>query len=244
MPRFYLESHLEVSQDVVLSLDVVRHLQVLRIKQGESIELFNGDGFSYVAIIIELSKKSATANIKSQLSNNTKAELSIKLAMCVIANDKMDLVIQKVTELGVSEIIPVISSRTQRIDKARMEKRLLHWQNIIISSCEQCGGNVLPRLSSICDINDVLKQKQSNNNLLQIILSPISNDEKLVIDKLAPKELLLLVGPEGGFTVDELDMAISYGFKSLTLGNLTMRAETAAIAGVVALYTKFTNWLS
>ncbi len=244
MPRFYIKAPLEVSLTISLPLpiEVVRHLHVLRIIQGQTIELFNGDGFSYECELLELTKKSAQVNIVKRLNKPLSVSLSIKLAVCIIANDKMDLVIQKATELGLQEITPVISARTQRIDKARMEKKLLHWQNIIISSCEQCGNNILPVLSPICEINDIFKQ--SNENALKIILSPVQNAEKIIMSTQVPAEILLLVGPEGGFTPEELNIATNSNFKSLTLGHLTMRAETAAIAGIVSLRTKFDNWMS
>ncbi len=139
MPRFYVNFPLEESIKIELPLNIVRHLQVLRLKLNEEITLFNGGEYEYSAIILSLERKKVTVQILKSYKVHNNSQLKLTLAMAIIANDKMDLIIQKATELGVNEIIPIISERSQKINSKRLE----HWQKIIISSCEQCGRNSL-----------------------------------------------------------------------------------------------------
>ena len=243
MARFYVEDKLDnLNSSLELSKTVISHLQALRIKVGHDIELFNGDGFSYLATLLKLEKNQATVQIVSKLDNSPTNNPHIQLAMSVIANDKMDLVIKQATEIGVSKITPIISARTQQTNSQRMEKKLIRWQNIIISSCEQCGQNVIPTLDPI-NTFEYFIDNHNGNDSANFILSPNNGatNNKIVLGQ--NTNFTLLVGPEGGFIDNELSMAIKNYFIQLTMGKLVMRAETAAIAGIITIHTKFSDWI-
>ncbi|MBY0380109.1 MAG: 16S rRNA (uracil(1498)-N(3))-methyltransferase [Burkholderiales bacterium] len=243
MARFYVEDKLDnLNYLVELSKTVIAHLQALRIKLGADIELFNGDGFSYRANLVTLEKNKAIVRIIDQLDNKTHDTLNIHLAMALITNDKMDLVIKQATELGVSRITPIISERTQQTHSERMEKKLTRWQNIIISCCEQCGQNIIPTLTPINTFEYFINNHNANNSA-NVILSPRQCNIDKNISLKQHSNFTLLVGPEGGFSFTELAMAIKNSFVPLTMGNLVMRAETASIAGIISIYTKFSNWI-
>lgn len=245
MHRFYVDLPLDESFIIKLPDKVVQHFYALRLQAGMEIELFNGNSYAYSAILIEITKKSATAKIISKLDVCAANGLDIRLAISIIANDKMDLIMQKATELGINQITPIISNRTQQKNPNRMEKKLLHWQNIITSSCEQCGLNIIPRLNNIQSFDNFILENGKNTNAINIILSPYANDNATNnICSYTPEHIILVVGPEGGFENQEIELAIKNKFIPLKFGNLVMRAETAAIAGVIAMHTKFGNWIN
>ncbi|MCE2705758.1 MAG: 16S rRNA (uracil(1498)-N(3))-methyltransferase [Proteobacteria bacterium] len=244
MPRFFFNGVLsDLHSAVTLPINTIRHLHALRMRNGDTLELFNGNGYAYLAKLINLDKKSAIAEVFSRKDSKISNKIQIKLAMCMIANDKMDLVIQKAIELGVQEIIPVISERTQRVSNDKIDKKILHWQNIVISSCEQCGNNILPDIAPVHKFDDLVTKYSATSSIKKIIMSPQLYDLGNNISDADLNEVLLVVGPEGGFTDDEVSLAIIKGFSLMNLGNLIMRAETAAIAGIVVIHTKFKNWL-
>ncbi|MFN7093957.1 MAG: 16S rRNA (uracil(1498)-N(3))-methyltransferase [Burkholderiales bacterium] len=240
MPRFYVNLELAIAQEVTLPLAVVRHINVLRLRVGEEIILFNGDGYSYTAHLITATKRASAAYVHTKLAVADSATVEIKLAICLIANDKIDLALQKAVELGVAEIIPVISERTQRLSPDKVLKRSEHWQNIIISSCEQCGRNVLPKLKQPLSLKQLLHDYQ--NDELKVILTPHDNSQAL--PSTTPTSLLVLVGPEGGFTPTEVKLALATGYQPLQLGNRIMRAETAVIAGITVMQTLYGNFIN
>jgi 16S rRNA (uracil1498-N3)-methyltransferase len=243
LPRFFFEGELLESSKITLPIKTTRHLCALRIRIGEDVELFNGDGYKYLAKLLHLDKKTSIVEILNKTPIILSNKVAIKLAMCIIANDKMDLVIQKSVELGVQEIIPIISERTQRIGDDKIDKKIAHWNNIIISSCEQCGNNVLPQIALFQNFNDLLNKYEHSYSIKKTILSPhLYNLPDKNILKANFEEVLLLVGPEGGFSDVEVKNAIEKGFSPLTLGKLVMRAETAAIASIVLANSQFNNW--
>lgn len=235
MPRFYVDFLLSVGEELSLPLEVVRHISVLRLKLHQEINLFNNDGFDYVAVITSLERREISVKIISRIENFTEAELSITLLISLIANDKFELVIQKATELGVQKIIPIITERTQRIKFDRKAGKLEHWRKIIIAASEQCGKARLTMISEIKEFATVISENRSE---LNYILSPHHvMDNYSQVDN--PLSVSLLVGPEGGFTEDEIKQANLAGFQSLNFGKRILRAETAALAGVSFLHCNF-----
>ncbi|HLX55240.1 MAG TPA: RsmE family RNA methyltransferase, partial [Aquella sp.] len=193
------------------------------------------------------------------------------LAIALIANDKMDLIIQKAVELGVNRIIPVYTERSARLVEERSSNRLNHWQNIIISSCSQCGQNLLPTIALPISINSLFENPEYDVKIIMNVpekdcharQSLTRNDDaqhsRACNDDLRGndifmsssgkssgsviKQAILLVGPEGGFTDEEIKRAILHNYESLQLGNLIMRAETAAIAGLSVLNLYLRAWI-
>ena len=255
MARFYLNAPLSVGQTIDLPPDIIRHLQVLRIREHEVIQLFNGNGSEYEATLSNLNKKQAAALvIKKNEQWSQTSQNKISLAIGLIANDKMDLVIQKATELGVKEIIPLYSKYAQRISSERLNKRMEHWQSIIISSCMQCGQNYIPTICMPILYEELLNDTGKYN--LKLILSPREVDaanpqkrheQEVGLDWDVTKSLdithaLLMVGAEGGWSNLEVTEAIKQGFIPVKLGELILRAETAVIAGISLLNVKLKIW--
>ena len=235
MARFYIDQELQLQTEITLPIEMIRHIHVLRLRLGDEIQLLNGDGVEYVATIIELEKRKAKATLTSSWAPQIESPLHLTLAMCLSANDKMDLTIQKATELGVNVIIPIISERSQRLGKDRIETRIQHWQKIIINSCEQSGRNILPVVKSPLHFNDFLSQKCNSD--CKIILSPHVKHCIMLPD--ASKNTLVLIGPEGGFTEDEISNAQSHGYVSVLMGNRVLRAETAAISALTLCQIRY-----
>ena len=235
MTRFYVAQDLFVNAQIELPSEVVRHIHVLRLRVGDDIELFNGNGFVNFATITQIEKRHVLVLINSILEVKNESPLKLTLAMCLISNDKMDLTVQKATELGVNLIVPIISERSQRIDKDRLTKRIEHWQSIIINSCEQSGRNVLPQIETPILFNKFLQQ--SNEEFCKIILSPHVKHNSVLPKSCS--EVVILIGPEGGFTNNEVDTANAYGFISLLLGSRILRAETAAISALTIFQSYF-----
>jgi 16S rRNA (uracil1498-N3)-methyltransferase len=238
LPRFYVDIELIVGNTYNLPDDVVRHINVLRLRASENIELFNGDGHSYLAKFITLEKRLVTVEILSKQLLETESPVKIILLMALIANDKFDLVVQKAVELGVNEIVPIITQNTQRnFSNDKVSKKLEHWQKIIISASEQSFRNVLMEISEPVDFKDAVKNVSKITH--KYILSPHHDNESTINDRVCSSEVVLCVGPEGGFVSEEVSFAVDNGVTTLLLGKRIMRAETAAISGISMLQIKY-----
>lgn len=237
MPRFYVNLALTEKDQINMPEEVARHILVLRLRASEEITLFNGDGNEYVAIISKIDKKSISVVVQQQLPQKSLQQpLKIDLLLCIISNDKMDLAIQKAVELGVTSITPIISERSQKLIQEKFAKRMEHWQKIIISSCEQCGNNILPQINLPTTFNHAITNKP---NGLRLILSPRSGNTS---KHSSASEVQLLIGPEGGFSSTELEKAQDHGFLPVQLGNLVLRSETAVIVGLTYIQLQHGSW--
>ncbi len=228
MQRFYINQGIEIVKNVTLPINVVQHLHVLRIKINQEIIVFNGDGYSYLAKLTYIDRKSAVVNVLSKHAHDCENHTAITLGLCLISGDKMDLAIQKAVELGVKTIVPLTSECSQRISQERILKRIEHWQNIIISSCEQCGGNKLPQLVEIASFKTFIKDVTKAD--LNLILS--LNRKSFNLSDTKINDVNLIVGPEGGFSQDEIEYAEENNYVAVSLGTRVLRAETAVIAGL------------
>ncbi|MBP9742921.1 MAG: 16S rRNA (uracil(1498)-N(3))-methyltransferase [Burkholderiales bacterium] len=251
MPRFFVNMELSVEQQFDLIDEVHRHIMVLRQKLGDNIRLFNGNGSEYCATILELQKKFTRVVITSLIETNQAPQLFLELFLSIIANDKMDLAIQKAVELGVTNIIPVISERAQKLATDKVPKRMQHWQKIIINSCEQCGRNILPIIKLPLKFSDSLSLAGERNDLaalddkpLRLIMLPHAQTDVLLPQKSSSVAVQLLVGPEGGFNSREINQARNAGFLPLNLGSTILRSETAAMAGIVFAQMHYGEWLA
>ncbi len=220
----------------MLEEDARRHIvNVLRLKIGSEIILFNGKGGQFTGIIKDCSKKRVEIMVSNFSNTSLESHLKTSIAICISRGDRMDWVIQKATELGASHITPIISERvTVNLSSNRAKKRLAHWRKVSISSCEQCGRNILPKIYEPIKLDCWLKSARSN---LKYVLDQSGGNIDLNQSK--PSSIALLSGPEGGFSKNELKLAQSFNFIPVSLGKRTMRAETAPI---VALTIAQTNW--
>lgn len=240
-PRTYQNIEIEVDSDIELDKNAGHHLtRVLRLKDGDLITLFNGNGYEYSATLT-LHGKNLSARINSKLQIDRESNLDITLLQAVSKGDRMDLCIQKAVELGVNTIIPVICQRTVVNLKAeRGDKKLRHWQGIIINACEQSGRNTLPALTSPQTLSNALKQ---SGDCLKLTLDPNSVDDFKTF-KPSSNKITFLTGPEGGLTQDEVELSKQNNFNAVHMGKRILRTETASIAAisaVQALWGDFTN---
>jgi 16S rRNA (uracil1498-N3)-methyltransferase len=291
--RFYLTTPLTPDEIINVPIEIVRHMHVLRVRVGELVELFDGKNGSCQSEVLNLDKRAATLKIIKINPLSPMPIIVTSLAIALIANDRMDLIIQKAVELGINHIIPVDTERSARIVNERSANKLSHWQNIIISSCSQCGQNLLPTITLPIPINSLYENSKydvkvimnipdvdcharqslarNDSNIRQSLARNDDNtrqsldcndstlqglgcdddntrqnlncnDDLRGDDNRSIKSAILLVGPEGGFTDTEAKLAASHGYQSLQLGNLIMRAETAAIAGISILNLNLKQW--
>ena len=235
MPRFYLADALQPGQNISLPENVIRHLQVLRVREGEEITLFNGNGHSYPTRLLSLAKRQAVAEVLSEQTVDNESPLAISLIQAVSSGERMDFTLQKSVEMGVTEIFPVTSARSiVKLSGERAEKRQERWQEIVIAACEQCGRNRIPTVHPLLPLSQRLQQlPQSDVRLLMGLHHPTS----LKAIQPAPQRITLMIGPEGGWSPEEEAAAFQTGFQSILLGKRVLLTETAALAAIAAMQT-------
>jgi 16S rRNA (uracil1498-N3)-methyltransferase len=232
VPRIYTDGNLPKLGQFKLGEDQSHYLsKVLRMEAGRPLILFNGDGVEYSATIIDSDKRATIVEIQQSSIVNRESTLATHLAIGVSRGDRMDWVLQKATELGVTSVTPIFTERTEvRLSGDRLDKKMGHWQQIIISACEQCQRNVLPKLNSACNFSDFLK---IHNEDLKLILHHRSHHT--LKNRPTPTAVTLLVGPEGGLSAIEIESALHSGYEALTLGPRVLRTETAPVAALTAV---------
>jgi 16S rRNA (uracil1498-N3)-methyltransferase len=240
--RFFSCEDLVIGATVKLSENAAIHAtRALRLNVGDDILLFNGDGFDYASELIVVKKSEVIAKVNAIQTRDTESPLNITLLQGISSGDRMDYSIQKAVELGVKQIQPIATERSVvKLSAERAEKRLEHWENIIISACEQCGRATIPAvLAPITLVNWFAANPQSETT--RILLNPIGAKRLAELTK-PNNEIQLLIGAEGGLTQAEIYLAISQGFQSMVLGPRILRTETAgptAIAAMQALWGDF-----
>lgn len=235
MPRFYVDFALSPDSVVELPDNVVRHLNVLRVKNTEEIVLFNGNGKSYPALPEVLEKRHASVRILREEATDNESPLNITLVQAVSAAERMDFTLQKSVELGVAEIRPVISERcVVRLSGERAEKRVARWQEIVVSACEQSGRNIVPKVLPLTTYAQALQQLLQETTKL---LMSLNRAQKLSDVRPQSGKVVFMVGPEGGWTEKEEQQAFDAGFQSVTLGKRVLRTETASLAAIAAMQT-------
>ena len=244
MRRFYHSSSLKLNTTTALDDFAARHLaQVLRAKVGDRIILFNGDGFDYEAQIKHVDRRDVSVEILNQSANPNESKIRIHLFQALSSNEKMDLVVQKAVELGVQAITPIIASRSQmRLKDEKRDKKLQHWQQIAISACEQSGRAVIPEIYPVSLLTESMNQ--IDDAALNIMLDP---EAKTQLNQLAsmdtPSHINVLIGPEGGFSEDEIQLCQSKKVITVSLGPRILRTETAPIATLALLQYLFGDFV-
>lgn len=227
--RFYLPLTLSANATVELTPEASHHaVTVLRLKAGDPLIVFNGEGGEYTATIVVASKKSVVIQTGTFDPRNNESPLATHLAIGISKGERFDLVLQKATELGVSEITPLVTERTEvRLSQERQEKIRLRWQTIAINACEQCQRNRLPKLNAPVELRSLLAVENSEKKFI------LHHHSEHPLDKAqSPKSVCLLVGPEGGFSDMEFKLATQCGFTPLALGPRVLRTETAPLAAL------------
>ena len=232
--RFYTAQTMNAGEKIALDKSVAHHcVQVLRYQIGNSLVLFNGDGTDYHAVVESIDGKKATVEIISSETLNNESPLKIHLYQSLAKGDKMDLVVQKSIELGVSEITPIITERSNvKLDLKRMNKKVEHWQKVAISACEQSGRARLPIINPITQLPQVALSNQKS-----IYLEPKAS---IKISQLnIESDLALFIGPEGGFSEKDLSQLTQLGAKGISLGPRILRTETAGLSTIAIVQSHF-----
>ena len=234
IPRFYCPCLLTVEQSLTLPEEVFRHaIQVLRLQVGESLLLFNGEGGEYLANLTEINKRSATVLIQSFDPSERESSLALTLVQALVKPDKMDFALQKAVELDMSAFQPLITQRSVvRTDKEKIEKKLQHWQAVTISACEQSGRTRLPKIYAPQTLDQYLSELSDSTTYL--LLAPESTQDLSQVT-VRTNHLAVLIGPEGGFTTEEVEACLAAKMQGIALGKRILRAETASTSVLAIL---------
>ena len=232
MPRFYIETDLAVNTTVELTETVFHHwVKVLRAKLGETATLFNGQGGEYYVTLSEINKKSAQVFVDDFNADNRTPSKSTLLGQVMSKGDRMDYAIQKAVELGVVKIQLLTSERCEmRLKYDRDQKKIEHWQGIAVAACEQCGMNRVPEILAPISLEAWL---QSDLPESRLVLAPNKNQQNVLQN--TGSSLAVLIGPEGGLSETEINMANETGFMSWCIGDRILRTETAPVVALTLI---------
>jgi 16S rRNA (uracil1498-N3)-methyltransferase len=229
IPRIFTPQALTPDSTLVLAEAQSHYLsKVLRMQAGRELILFNGEGGEYSAEISAVHKKHVDVSVKEFSADNRQSHLQLELAIGVSRGERMDWVLQKATELGVTKITPLMTERTEvKLGGERADKKMEHWQQILISACEQCQRNLLPELSEPKCFSDWISECDAE---LKFVLH--HRDNQGLPQNKTTQSVALLIGPEGGLDDNEITQAIAQKFSPLTLGPRVLRTETAPVAAI------------
>jgi 16S rRNA (uracil1498-N3)-methyltransferase len=239
MHRFYHSNPLDLNQIIILDEFSSHHaLRVMRVKVDDFLVLFNGDGFEYRGRVSDINKKTINVEILSKEKNNNESPININLFQSISSNEKMDMVIQKATELGVSSIQPIITSRsTIKLSLDRTKKRLMHWRQVSISACEQSGRSKIPTIKSPIVFDQISEGIKTNS--LNLLLHPDNLEESSNLPNEYSGDINIFIGPEGGFSQDEVLLLKKQNCINIQLGPRILRTETAPLAIIAILQYKY-----
>lgn len=239
LTRVHIAAPLAPDSEIALPESAAAHLsRVLRLSVGDACVLFNGDGHDYAAQVVSIGKRELRVRIGAPTAVDRESPLRLLLLQGIARGEKMDLILQKATELGVSEVHPLSSQRSEvKLDDARAGKRLAHWQSVVASACEQCGRATVPHVGAPVSLAAVLNALPPGG--LRMILDPDGRLSlpTLTLEPAAP--VLLAVGPEGGWSPLDREQLHAAGFQGLRLGPRILRTETAGLAAIAALQARF-----
>jgi 16S rRNA (uracil1498-N3)-methyltransferase len=245
MPRFYCPALLATGQSLELPAGAARHVQVLRLQPGARITLFNGAGGEFEAVVEHMGRSEVRVQIAQHLALEREARREVHLAVGMPANERMDWLVEKATELGAASFQPLVAERSVLKPKGeRAGKKQAHWQGIAVAACEQCGRNRVPTVHEVMNFGEwVLRTAAEPKHLLEpgraqairLLLSLASDAQPLPLAASGSGPVILLSGPEGGFGPAEEAAALAAGFGRVTLGPRVLRAETAPLAALSVL---------
>jgi len=232
--RFYCPELQTDAESFSLPAAAHRHaVQVLRLKKGDRLRLFNGLGLEYDAELIDVTKRESRVSLGTPLSIENESPLNITLLQGISRGERMDYALQKAVELGVDRVIPIMTERCNvQLSGGRSDKRLAHWQGVMVSACEQSGRSILPELTSIQTLEEALLDSPAS---CKLVLDPLANIGFTAIEK--TEDITLLIGPEGGLSEQEIIQANNSGFQSVRFGPRILRTETATVAALSVVQT-------
>ena len=261
--RLYTPQNLQTGQLIELQGSALQHLKVLRVKPGHQLTLFNGqsagvDGSGeYDAELIKIDNKRAEIKVLNFHTFDRESPLQTHLGLALSKGDRFEIALQKAVELGVTRITPLWSERTEvKLPKERLQKRLQHWQNLIISASEQCQRTAIAQLNNPITLNDFVLTTSlctPNQQQLSLVLAPKTQEtassslkSQLLSSSMPnsqlPKQINLLIGPEGGLSQSEINHAITNDYCAVHLGPRILRTETAPLSILSALQYQWGDW--
>jgi 16S rRNA (uracil1498-N3)-methyltransferase len=251
MPRFYCPTPLNAGDLLDLPPGAARHVQVLRLQPGDAITLFNGgpgmpsSAGEFDATILKMGRSDVQVRVDMHRAVEREAARAVHLVVGMPANERMDWLVEKATELGVASLQPLMTERSVlRLSGERAEKKVAHWQSVAVAACEQCGGNRVPAIYEVMGFAAWTKVQAAAQTGPALLLS-LRPGTQALRDAVASADhrtgaggamsLTFLSGPEGGLSAAEEDAALACGFAPVTLGPRVLRAETAALCALAAL---------
>lgn len=240
MPRFYCPEALSTGASLTLPPSVARHVQVLRLQPGHTITLFNGEGGEWDARIERMGRSDVGVAIGEHRAAEREPSRAVHLALGMPANDRMDWLVEKATELGVRSVQPLHTAHSVlRLNGDRALKKQAHWHSVAVAACEQCGGNRVPPVHAVRELGEWLHASPHADTLRCVLsLAPGAVALSSALEAAGPATpVTFLSGPEGGLSDSEDALARAAGFLPVTLGPRVLRAETAALAALVTALT-------
>jgi 16S rRNA (uracil1498-N3)-methyltransferase len=238
LTRVYVDTALEPGMRLTLPAVAAGHVtRVLRLRPGAPLTLFNGLGGEYAASLEQASRGKVTVEVGEPRAIERESPFPLTLAQGVSRGERMDLVVQKATELGVTRLVPVLTERSiVRLDEEQSNRKSSHWRAIAIAACEQCGRNRVPEVALPARLREFLRQPAGDS--VRLLLSP--GAARRIEDVPRPADgATVLIGPEGGLADEEQADAVAAGFTEVNLGPRVLRTETAAIAALTLLQREF-----
>ncbi len=236
MPRLYCPVALASGASLELPPNAARHVQVLRLQPGDGVTLFNGAGGEWSARVTQMGRSHVAVEVGAHDPTEREAPRAVHLALGMPANERMDWLVEKAAELGVASIQPLLTERAVlRLSGERADKKRAHWQAIVVAASEQCGRNTLVRIEPVQTLDAWLRGPSQQAPAQRLLLSLRPGLATLPQAGAGHVPVTFLSGPEGGLGSAEEDAAISQGFLPVSLGNRTLRAETAPLMALVTL---------
>ena len=227
MPRFYCPTPLATGLALSLPAGAARHVQVLRLQPGDVITLFNGEGGEFDATVTRMGRSDVEVEVGAHRPVEREAARAVHLLAGITANERMDWLVEKATELGVASITPLVAERSVlKLKGERAEKKLAHWQGVAVAAAEQCGRNRVPTVHPAVTLSEWLKKAPPGERW---VLS-LSEGTRPLSEMAGTDTVTVLSGPEGGLSPAEETAALAAGFAPVTLGPRVLRAETAPLA--------------
>lgn len=242
MPRFHCPAPLATGAEIALPPGAARHVQVLRQQPGDALTLFNGEGGEFEATVLKMGRSDVLVQVGAHHATEREAPRAVHLLAGITANERMDWLVEKATELGVASITPLVAERSVlKLKGERADKKIAHWQAVAVAACEQCGRNRVPVVHDAIDLAGWARAQSgaaaSDGAVAaqRLLLSLRAGTLPLQQAAAPAGPVLFLSGPEGGLSSAEEDLALQHGFAPVTLGPRVLRAETAPLAALAAL---------
>jgi 16S rRNA (uracil1498-N3)-methyltransferase len=238
LTRVHVDTELQTGQRLTVEGSAGNHIaRVLRLRAGDALTLFNGQGGEYAGSIEEIRRDTVIVSVLERQEVDRESPCQLTLAQGISRGERMDWVVQKATELGVWRIAPLFTERSVvQLDEKQALRKIQHWRSIAVAACEQSGRNRVPQIASPVRLYELLERRTSNGTAL--LLSP-GAPRRLGDIASAAADITVLIGPEGGLTDVEQQAAVKSGFAPVRLGPRVLRTETAAVCALTLLQQKF-----